>query len=192
MTDPGAQTFERNIAAALTSQEWGRAATLALRVLGPEILLYLRGVLHDPDLTDDAFSRFSEKMWRSISHFRGDSTFVSWAYRLAWYTTLELKRGLARRRERRFAPGELSNLVQEVRTSTASYLRTDARQRWADLRDSLDPEERSLRLLRIERRLPWREIAAIMADDGTPAAAVALRKRFERLRTKLHRLFQDR
>jgi RNA polymerase sigma-70 factor, ECF subfamily len=187
--DPGA--LERDIAAALAAEDWARAATLALRGHGQDILLYLRGVLRDPALAQDAFSLFSEKLWRSIPQFRGETTFVAWAYRVAWYATLELKRGLARRRERPVLDGELAEVAALVRESTAVYLRTAAKDRWAELRDSLDREERSLLLLRIERKLPWKEVAAVMAEDGTPAAEAALRKRFERLRAKLRRLFKE-
>jgi RNA polymerase sigma-70 factor (ECF subfamily) len=189
MTDPSA--LERDIASALAAQDWTRAATLALRGYGRDILLYLRGVLRDTDLSDDAFSRFSEKLWLSMADFRGEASFAAWAYRLAWYSTKELKRGLARRRERRLADGELSQVVAEVRETTAAWLRTAAKDRWAGLRESLDAEERSLLLLRIERKMSWKQIAEVMAEDGTPTAEAALRKRFERLRTKLHRLFKE-
>jgi RNA polymerase sigma-70 factor (ECF subfamily) len=158
---------------------------------GRDILLYLRGVLRDPDLTDDAFSRFSEKLWLSMEDFRGESSFAAWAYRLAWYSTKELKRGLARRRERRLADEELSQVAAEVRETTAAWLRTAAKDRWAELREKLDDEERSLLLLRIERKMSWKQIATVMAEDGAPAAEAALRKRFERLRTKLHLLFKE-
>jgi RNA polymerase sigma-70 factor (ECF subfamily) len=191
MTTPDPAALERDVAAALAAKDWTKAATLGLRGHGQGILLYLRGVLRDPDLADDAFSHFSEKLWRSMDEFRGESTFQAWAYRLAWYTTKEIKRGLARRRERRVLDGELSQVAAQVRDSTALFLRTAVKDRWAELRESLDPEERSLLLLRVERRLPWKEIAAIMAEDGTPTAEAALRKRFERLRTKLHQLFKD-
>ena len=185
------ESLEHEVAAALALKDWPQAAERGLRGYGPQIRSYLRSVLRDDDLVDDAFSQFSEKLWRSMPEFRGEASFATWAYRLAWYTTLEIKRGLARRRERRLCPDEISRVAAEVRDSTPIYLRTDAKDRWATLRAELDPEERSLLLLRIERRLPWKEVAAVMAEDGTPAAEAALRKRFARLRTKLRRLFEE-
>jgi RNA polymerase sigma-70 factor (ECF subfamily) len=189
MSDP--EALERDIAAALAAQDWARAATLALRGHGSHVLIYLRGVLREEDLVEEAFARFSEKMWRSLRDFRGEARFSTWLYQLAWYASKELKRGLARRRERHLASAELAAIADEVRVSTAAFLRTQARDRFAELRAKLDPEERSLLLLRIERRLPWKEVAAIMAEDGTPAAEAALRKRFERLRVRLRRLFEE-
>jgi len=191
MKPPDAAVLERDIAAALAARDWARAATLALRGHGPRVLIYLRGVLRDDDLADEAFARFSEKLWRSLRDFRGEARFSTWLYQLAWYTTKEVKRGLARRRERRLATAELAQIADEVRASTAAFLRTQARDRLAELREQLDPEERSLLLLRVEQRLPWKEVAAIMADDGAPAAEAALRKRFERLRARLRRQFTD-
>ena len=187
--DPAA--LERDIAAALAAQDWARAATLALRGHGPPILVYLRGILRDDQLTDEAFARFSERLWRSIRDFRGESGFATWAYRLAWCAGKDVKRGLARRRERRLETAQISAVADEVRASTAAFLRTEAKDRFAAIRAELDREERSLLLLRIERRLPWKEVAAVMAEDGSPAAEAALRKRFERLRTKLRRLFEE-
>jgi RNA polymerase sigma-70 factor (ECF subfamily) len=85
----------------------------------------------------------------------------------------------------------MSAIIQQARDSTAAYLRTSAKDALAVIRDQLDPEERSLLLLRVERKLPWKEIAAVMAEEGMPAGEAALRKRFERLRDKLHRLFRE-
>jgi len=193
MLDPAAVALEleRSVSDALAARAYAQAATLALKGYGPSVYAYLRAVLRDEDLADESFSRFAEKLWRSIADFRGESSFATWSFRLAWYATKELKRELARKRERPASTGELSQLVLAVRESTASYLRTGARDRWAKLRESLDPEERSLLLLRIERRLPWKEVVAVMADEGTPAAEAALRKRFERLRVKLRQLFKE-
>jgi RNA polymerase sigma-70 factor (ECF subfamily) len=186
-----AEALEQDIAAALAARDWARAATLALRGHGPHLLVYLRGVLHDEELVEEAFARFSEKVWRSLRDFRGEARFSTWLYQVAWYASKEVRRGLARRRVRRLATAELAEVAEEVRISTAAYLRTQARDRFAELRAQLDPEERSLLLLRVERRLSWKEVAAIMAEDGTPAAEAALRKRFERLRARLRQLFEE-
>jgi len=183
--------LERDIAAALAARDLARAATLALKGYGPQLFVYLRSLMRDDDLTNEAFSRLCEKVWRTLPDFRGESSFATWAYRLAWYTTREVKRGLARRRERRFESGELSQVEAQVRETTAAYLRTETKDRWAKLREDLDAEERSLLLLRIERRLPWKDIAAVMADEPTGATEAALRKRFERMRVKLHRLVKE-
>ena len=40
-------------------------------------------------------------------------------------------------------------------------------------------------LLRIDRKMSWNEIAEILGAEGSAATPAALRKRFERLKTKL-------
>src|SRR5215470_3314201 len=129
--------IDRDIDRALAAGDRAGATTLALKGHGQPILLYLRSVLHDGDLADEAFSRFSEKLWRSIGEFRGECTFATWVYRLAWYATKEVKRGVARRRETTLALDHVSRLVQEVRETTAVFLRTGTRDRWAVIRDGL-------------------------------------------------------
>jgi RNA polymerase sigma-70 factor (ECF subfamily) len=83
-------------------------------------------------------------------------------------------------------------LVAQVRSRTATFLRTETRDKIARLRAALDPDDQTLLILRINRGLAWRDIARVLTPDGdatTPAAldkrAAALRKRFERLKTEL-------
>jgi RNA polymerase sigma-70 factor, ECF subfamily len=64
--------------------------------------------------------------------------------------------------------------------------------RVAKLRAELDPEDQTLLILRVNRQLPWRDIARIMTDEGDASdddelkrRAAALRKRFERLKEEL-------
>jgi RNA polymerase sigma-70 factor (ECF subfamily) len=122
---------------------------------------------------------------RRARDYRGDAGFGTFAYRLAWSALKDLERGRARRRETRLATDAISRIVEEVRTATAPMFKTETRDRWAKIKDSLSPDERSLLLLRIERRLSWKEVATIMADEGEVVAEAALRKRLERLQDKL-------
>jgi len=68
-------------------------------------------------------------------------------------------------------------------------MRTETRTRLSMLRDSLDPDDRTLLILRVDRRMPWRDIAEVLTDPAEPAPlerrAAALRKRFERLKLEL-------
>jgi RNA polymerase sigma-70 factor (ECF subfamily) len=191
LTPATAQALEARIAKLIEARDWEGASTVALRGYGPMILTYLRSVLRDDDLASDVFSVFSEKLWRSIADYRGESSFATWAYRIAWFSTLEHQRAERRRREDRLSTSEVSKIVQEVRESTLSGMQTETKDRWAKIKESLDPVERSLLLLRVERELSWKEVARIMSDDGTPMAQSALRKRFERLRVRLHKLAKE-
>jgi RNA polymerase sigma-70 factor, ECF subfamily len=185
------QPVEAQLATLLAARDFTGASTVALRGYGPRVLSYLRSVLRDDDLACDVFSRFSEKLWRSLADYRGECSFATWAHRLAWFAVREHRRAAGRRREDRLATGALSKIVQEVREGTLAGLPTDARDRWARIKDALDPFDRSLLLLRVERGLSWKEVARIMSDAGEEMAEAALRKRFERLRARLHKLARE-
>src|SRR5262249_52246367 len=71
----------------------------------------------------------------------------------------------------------LSALEHRVRTETLSFLRTERRDRFAELRASLDPDDRTLLILRVERGLAWNDLAQAMhADDATPLCGEALKR----------------
>jgi RNA polymerase sigma-70 factor, ECF subfamily len=184
-------SLEEEIGELLRAEDWEGATTLAVKQLGPRIVVYLRSVLRDDELTHETFSRFCEKLWRGIRDFRGESSFETWAYRVAWYASKEQRRILVRRREVRLATDAVSQIVQEVWSRTSPAFKTETKDRWAKLKESLADDERSLLLLRVDRALSWREIAAIMAEEGEPMAEAAWRKRFERLREKIHKLAKE-
>ncbi|WP_437899935.1 RNA polymerase sigma factor [Sorangium sp. So ce124] len=169
-------------------QDWPAAATAIIKAHGPEVLRYLRGVLRDEEHAQEVFSETSERLWTSLPSFRREASVRTWAYRLAWCAAVDHRRRTARRREERLSTEDVSRIVQEVCESTPSLLKTGAQDKLVEIRASLEPEERSLLLLRVESELPWCEVADIMSAGGVQVDAAALRKRFERLRRKLHDL----
>lgn len=79
---------------------------------------------------------------------------------------------------------EYSRLEAEVRSTTLPE-----RARQVDrIREGLDPDERALLVLRVDRALPWEDAAAALSAEGERVTAAALRKRFERLTAKIARL----
>jgi RNA polymerase sigma-70 factor (ECF subfamily) len=175
---------EAEIARLLAARELEAASTLALRCYGPSVLGFLAAVMRDHDETNEAFSQFAEDMWRGIAGFKGECTFKAWAYKLAWHAALRLRRDAYRRRRQPLA-GNSDAFVAQVRSTTASHQRTDVKERVAALRASLALDEQTLLVLRVDRGLSWREIAAVLDDDQSEAT---LRKRYERLKDKLRRL----
>ncbi|HET9595403.1 MAG TPA: sigma-70 family RNA polymerase sigma factor [Anaeromyxobacteraceae bacterium] len=162
----------------------GDAAGEAIRTLGPEVLSYLASVLRNDADAAEVFSQFAEDLWKGLSGFRGEATLRGWAYRIAWHACVRFTRDPYRRRGRRLDTSEASRLADEVR----STLLGDAwrRDRMAQLRDALTPEEQTLLILRVDRALSWRDVADVLAGEGqAPASEAALRKRFERLKEKL-------
>jgi DNA-directed RNA polymerase specialized sigma24 family protein len=81
--------------------------------------------------------------------------------------------------------------VQQVRTNTLDYLRTETKSELTRLRDSLEPEDRELLVLRVSREMSWREVAEVLSSEAEPSAAALerdaarLRKRFERIKQTL-------
>jgi RNA polymerase sigma-70 factor (ECF subfamily) len=160
------------------------AAAEAIRVLGPQVLAYLGALLKNESDAREVFSQFAEDLWKGLPGFRGEASLRGWAYRIAWHASVRWVRDPYRRRGERLETSQASRLAQEVRSSIAE----DAwrQERIARLREVLDPEERTLLILRVDRGLGWREVAHVLAEDGAEAPSeAALRKRFERLKQKL-------
>jgi RNA polymerase sigma-70 factor, ECF subfamily len=179
---------EDAISGHLDRAELHEAATQALQAYGPAIFAYLVGILRDRDLADEAFCEFSEQLWRSIKLFRRECPFRAWAYKLAWCSAVHAMKDPYRRRGRRLESHELSQLVDSIRSATPMHVRTTVKDQFEVLRRSLEPEERALLILRVDRRLSWKEITiALATEEGSPGEP-ALRKRYERIKVKLREL----
>lgn len=178
------------------------AVTLALRTYGPEVYSYLRALHRDIDDADEVFSQFAEALWRSLPGRELRCSHRTWAYAIARRTSLGYRRA-ARRRAARHAPWPedtgLSGIAAAVRTQTALHLQTAKRSRFAELRASLPEEDQTLLMLRVDRGLPWNDLAEILAEDGeaprTPATirkeSARLRKRFQVLKEKLQAMVRE-
>ncbi len=172
-----------------TASDREAATTIAIRGYGPELLGYLNAILRDPAAADDVFSGVCEKLWRGLPEFGWESSFRTWAYTVTRNAFVSFLRG---QRRAPSSPGNasLDAIVAEVRTRTATFLRTETKDKLAEVRDALDPDDQTLLILRIDRKLPWRDVARVFeAEPATEAAldkrAAALRKRLERLKVEL-------
>ena len=69
--------------------------------------------------------------------------------------------------------------------------------KWRALRETLDPDDRVLLVLRVDRDLQWNEVARVMLGDEAPSdgdlarEAARLRKRFQLLKEDLKRRAKD-
>lgn len=165
---------------------FSEAATAIVETYGPEILTYLRGILRDDVRAKEVFSEWGERLWTGLPTLRSKASVRTWAFRVAWCAAFDHRRRTARRREQRLTTTEVSRIVQVVHDRTPTHLKTGGRDKLDAIRATLDPEERSLLHLRVDRKLSWDQIAEIMSADGEPVEAAALRKRYQRLREKLH------
>jgi len=184
------QLLEREVGDYLKAGDHAAAATIALGRLGPQILGYLGATLRDEDAAYDVFGTFCEQLWKSITTFRGDSSFKTWAYKIVMHSVGRYHRDGYRKRAEAFG-SEASALAVQIRSNTAPYRRTAIKDRFAQLRESLDPDDQTLLFLRVSQGLSWTEVAAILAEQGKAVEIPALRKRLERAKARLRKLAED-
>ena len=187
----GTPENEDRAGALLEAGDLAAAAEAVVRDYGPQILGYLTSVLRNESDAADVFSQFTEDLWRGLPGFRRECPLRVWAYKVAWHAAARHLRDPFRARGRRLETTELSRVADEVRSSVMLG-RAEARRRGIDrLREKLAPDEQTLLVLRLDRGLSWREVATVLAEDGTAVDEPALRKRFERLKDRLAAMARD-
>ena len=190
---PAPDATEPAIRALCQAGSYAEAATAALQRYGVELLGFLRALAGDDDLAGDAFGELGEDIWKGLPGFRWESSLRSWLYTLARHALAQLRRDPRRRRDRNLPLSAAHEMEAVVRTVTRDIQRTEVKDEFRVLREQLDPEEHELLLLRLDRGLPWKDIARIFGGTGDlDARAAALRKRFERARERLKKLAIER
>lgn len=174
-------------------REFDAATTAALRGYGPEIYGFLLGFHRQEEDAAEVFSLFSERVWKGLATFDWASSFRTWAYTIARNTSITY-RGTAVKRARRFTalPDGMSQIAEDVRSVTQSFLKTEVKDRVARLRESLSSDDQMLLVLRVDRKLAWLELARVLRDGETPVSdeelnreSAKLRKRFQVIKEKL-------
>jgi RNA polymerase sigma-70 factor (ECF subfamily) len=191
--------LEEQLRASWSGQRWSDAATQAIEGYGPDIVRYLAAILRNEQDITDAYARFCEYLWVALPRFRGESSFRTWLYALARHAGAHVVRDPARRAERRvpLSDAGVLALAEQVRTRTLTFLRTEKKDRLAELRDRLSADDQTLLILRVDRAMEWRDIARVIgdldddSDDALKRRAAALRKRFERLKADLREHLRD-
>jgi RNA polymerase sigma-70 factor (ECF subfamily) len=141
----------------------------------------------------DAFSRLSEELWRSLSRFDGRCSVRTWCYMLARQAASRV------RAQPRLAHEVLVTSIPSIQQAISEVWNTSrvnaarAQNVYAEIRKQLSEEDQTLLVLRVDRDLPWRDIALVMLgeaadDDELTRKAALLRKRFERVKEQLRAL----
>jgi RNA polymerase sigma-70 factor (ECF subfamily) len=189
----GTVDVEAELSGLIAEGELDAAATRAIRTYGPELYGYLSHVLGGEQDAAEVFSQLSEDLWRGLPRFRAQCSVRTWLYALARHAAARFIRSPWNARRRRTGDSQLQALLDETRSRTKPWLRTDVRDRWSALREALDPEDRSLLVLRVDRELSWEDIAMIMLGAETSDSVALgresdrLRKRFQHLKRELRR-----
>lgn len=199
MTPSAREELEAEIRRRAVAGDFTGAADAAMRGYGREVFEFLAALHRDDEDAREVFSLFAEGVWRGLPGFAWHCSFRTWAYAVARKASLRHRRD-ARRRNRRLTElpegSHLSALVAEVRSSTRSYQQTERKNRFAELRASLSSEDQALLMLRVDRQLPWTDLAQVLhEDDAEPLVGEALkresarlRKRFQLVKEKLYEM----
>jgi RNA polymerase sigma-70 factor, ECF subfamily len=160
-------------------------AALAIRGYGPEVLGFL-SILHPREAdADEVFSIWSERLFRGLPAFAWGCSLRTWAYTIARNASRNFRRDeRVRRAEPLPESASIHAIEQQVRTETKPYLRTEVKDKFAELRDALPPEDRALLVLRLDKRLEWKDVARVMLGDEGADDAAALTREAQRLRKR--------
>jgi len=180
---------EAELRALLEARDLAGTATRALALYGPELYGFLINLLGAESDAAEVFAQLAEDLWRGLGTFGGRCSVRTWMYLLARHAAARFRRSPWQR-----ATGNSSRLdsvVAEARSRTQPWLRTDVKDKWRALRESLDPDDRTLLVLRVDRDLDWNDIALVMlshdeaADAEVRREAARLRKRYHLLKDEL-------
>jgi RNA polymerase sigma-70 factor, ECF subfamily len=169
-----------------------RATELALATYGPELIGWLCSLLSEADAYD-AFSRMSERLWKSLPKFDWRCSLRAWCYMLARQAATRIRTSAPRRNEDLVShvPSVVGAVTQLWNTTRLERQRVE--NAYTRLRQQLDEDDQTLLVLRVDRELAWRDIAIVFlgddaADDEIDRRTAALRKQFERIKERLRAL----
>jgi RNA polymerase sigma-70 factor (ECF subfamily) len=187
--DDSAETVDSRVSRLVRSGHLREGADLLVTVVGSELRPFLHRLLGEAALAEEAYSTTCERLWRGLATFRWECSLRSWAYIVA-----RREAARCRARQARIAARQTTlSAAENVRVPTGSRpaLSTTRRDQLELLRESISDEDRDLLVMRVERGLPWKEIAASFLDEGVQDAesivreSARLRQRFRAIRGKL-------
>lgn len=176
--------LEGEIRALRESGDLEAAATRAIEAYGAEVMGFLVSYMRDEDDAGDVFAQASEDLWKGLRGFDGRASLRTWFYTLARNAASRFRRSPHRRPGRHVPLSQAAAAADRIRSQTLPHLRTEVKDKFAEIREALDPEDRALLILRVDRQLEWTDVARVLdPDEPDPARAAArLRKRYERVK----------
>lgn len=174
-----------------------RAAAFFIRRYGGEILGFLVGRAGDAAVGADVFSEFTVDLWRGLPGFQWRTSIRSWGYTLARNAFFRYLN--AKKRDARNVPlprdSEFQIAAAKVRSTTLMHLRTEVKSKMRELRERLPQDDQILLVLRIDRKLSWDELAAVMSGKGDGVTSeerrrlsARFRQRFQGVKERLRNL----
>lgn len=195
--DPDARDpRDEELKALVAAGEFERATEGAIRLYGPELVGWLCSVLPSEADAQDAFSRASIELWKSLRRFDGRCSIRTWCYMLARHAAVKVR---SRASQNEVLVSQMPSIVGVVSHvwSTTRRGQAEAVDVFTQIRNELDEEDQILLVLRVDKDLAWRDIAQVLLGEDAPTdelqrKAAALRKQFERVKERLKVLAADR
>ncbi len=195
--EAGVKAVDERVRALLDAGNTSGAVAEALRVLGPDVHGFLYGVLRSDADADDVLAMTSERLWKSFSTFDWRCSLRTWFHVIAGREMLRFRRDNRRYVDGHLPIAEIEEVIAAVRTETRSR-QISAQARAVDrLREELSEEDRMLLVLRVDRRLPWENVAQTFLDDPDASdeakkrEAARLRQRFHLIKARLAKRARD-
>jgi len=191
------EALEQRIREYCEQGDVGRAVEEALAGYGPELMGLLVSLLEDRERAREAYAIFSETLLMDLAAFRWESSFRTWAHRVARNIAYRLAAAPSHR-EVQVSQGAFDGQVHHDWSRTRPWLRTDIKDRVRALRAQLEPSEQTLLELRIDQRMSWTDVARRLSDPGEVATsealarrAAVLRQQFQRIKVRLRALARE-
>lgn len=188
--------FDAEIRGLVLAGHERQAADLLLTRLSPELRPFLHRLLGDVSLADEAHSNTCERLWRGLGSFRWECSLRSWSYIIARREAGRCRARHARDGVRQTTLSKADDVAARFASTSGSFS-TTRRDQLDGLRASLSDEDRDLLVLRVERGLAWKEIAASFLEENelSPETivreAARLRQRFRSIRVRVASAISD-
>lgn len=169
------------------SGDLAEAARTLIREHGPGVLGFLQAIAPSADVGEDLYGTVCERLWLNLQNLRWAHSPRTWMYAVA----RNLVRDIHRHPRGPVPLSQIEELQAVVASTTAEYRRTEAKSKLARLREALDPDDRTLLILRVDREMPWLDIAMVLAESDETnnqtleQIAAKARKRFQRIKLRL-------
>jgi RNA polymerase sigma-70 factor (ECF subfamily) len=180
----------------LVENDFDAAVEAILELYGSRFFRTIAGVLRNEAEAADTYQDFSIALWQGLPGFRGDSRVYTWAYTLVRRTIGRKLRGKPVQIVRLKTDQERALVARWTRTATVEWRNTESREKLQEMLDDLGYDDRTLVMLRICEQMPWGEIATVLSDtplepQEQKTESARLRKRFERVKTRLQKALED-
>jgi RNA polymerase sigma-70 factor, ECF subfamily len=173
----GGNSVEQQLSVLLLEQDWNAAIALAQQSFGAEIYGYLRAVLQDEALAEDALQAFRLALVRGIRTFQRRCEFRVWAYIVAKHEALRVRK--SRSTVRSLDSTDLARL--RAASSTRDWDKSVNVRKMDCVRSRLTESERELLVLRVDRNMSWAAIASILSTPERPVKANTLAQQLKRI-----------